>query len=389
MLYFDHNATTFVAPEVADTMAAAVRQVFGNASSTHREGQLSRHQLEKSRQTVAEFLHASPADFVFTSGGTESNNLAIRGLLRKMSSARPHVITATIEHPSVLESCRELEREGVDVSYVGVNSEGLLDVDEIRRSIRPETMLISVMHANNEVGTIQPIREIAEVVRERRDAGQVIFFHADGVQAFGKIESDVQQLGVDLYSISGHKIFAPKGIGGLYVRKGTPLRGIQFGGRHERERRAGTENVPGAMAVATAVELCASASDTHLSALRDYFEAEVRSRLGDIEVNGAINSRLPNTSNLLFRSVSAEALVIALDMKDVAVSTGSACSSGSVEPSHVLLAMGRSHQEARSSVRFSMGRYNTAEDVRTLIETVVVSVLKLRIAARWEKPVLV
>jgi cysteine desulfurase len=389
VLYFDHNATTFVAPEVADTMAAALRQVFGNPSSTHREGQLSRQKLEKSRRTIAEFLHASPAEFVFTSGGTESNNLAIRGLLRSVGGARTHVITTTIEHPSVLECCRELEREGVEVSYVGVNSQGLVDVDEICRRVRPETVLISVMHANNEVGTIQPIREIVEVVRERRDAGQMVFFHSDGVQAFGKIESDVQQLGVDLYSISGHKIFAPKGIGGLYVRKGTPLRGIQFGGRHERERRAGTENVPGAMALARAVELCASTSDTHLPALRDYFEAEVRSRLGDIEVNGAINSRLPNTSNLLFRSVSAEALVIALDMRDVAVSTGSACTSGSVEPSHVLLAMGRSHEEARSSVRFSMGRYNTAEDVRTLIETVVASVLKLRIATRWEKPVLV
>ncbi len=242
---------------------------------------MARQQLEKSRRTIADFLRGSAAEFVFTSGGTESNNLAILGLVRNTVGVRKHVITTAIEHPSVLECCRQLERENVDVTYVGVDSGGLVNVDEISQNMRPETVLVSVMHANNEVGTIQPIGEIAQLVRERRDAGQKIFFHSDGVQAFGKITVDVQQLGVDLYSVSAHKIFGPKGIGGLYVRKGTPLRAVQFGGRHERERRAGTENVPGAMAFARAVELCnVTDAANYISALRDYFEAEVLSPRG-------------------------------------------------------------------------------------------------------------
>ncbi len=374
---------------MAETLAAALRQVYGNASSTHREGQLARQQLEKSRRTIAEALHAAPAELVFTSGGTESNNLAILGLVRNAAGARKHVITTTMEHPSVLECCRQLERENVDVTYVGVNSGGLVNVEEIRQNMRAETVLISVMHGSNEVGTIQPIREIGELVRERRQAGQMLFFHSDGVQAFGKIAVDVQQLGVDLYSISAHKLFGPKGVGGLYVRKGTPLRGIHFGGRHERERRAGTENVPGAMAFARAVELCAEGDANDVSALRDFFEAEVLSAVSDVEVNGAISSRLPNTSNLLFRGISAEALVIALDLKGIAVSTGSACSSGSTEPSHVLLAMGRSREEARSSVRFSFGRYNTVDDIDVLVKAIAGSVVKLRASARLEKSLVV
>lgn len=388
LLYFDHNATTFVAPEVADTMAVALRTIYGNASSTHRAGQLAREQLEKSRKTIAESLHAPPNDFVFTSGGTESNNLAILGLTRNVSAAGKHVITTSIEHPAVLECCRQLEKEGVEVTYAGVDSGGLIDADQIRRQIRPETVLISVMHANNEIGTLQPIREIGEIVRACRERGQQIFFHSDGVQAFGKIDADVQRLGVDLYSVSAHKIFAPKGIGGLYVRKGTPLRGIQFGGRHERERRPGTENVPAAIAFARATELCAPSDTEKVAALRDYFEGGMLSSSG-VEVNGDTSNRLPNTSNLLFRGISAEALVIALDMKGIAVSTGSACSSGSIEPSRVLLAMGRTREEARSSVRFSFGRYNTIEEVDRLIEAVSPSIAKLRGKMRLENSLVV
>ena len=388
MLYFDHNATTFIAPEVADTLAAASRQVFGNASSIHREGQLARQQLEKSRRIIAEFLKASPTEFVFTSGGTESNNLALFGLVRSLPGERKHVITTAIEHPSVLECCRKLEREGVDVSYAGVDRNGIVDPAEIERELRPNTVLVSVMHANNEVGTLQPIGEIAGLVRELRRKNQKIFFHSDGVQALGKIPVDVQQLGIDLYSVGAHKVFGPKGIGGLYVRKGTPLHGIQQGGRHERERRAGTENVPGAMGFARAVELCANSTADSVMALRDWFEAEVLWR-GDVAMNGATPSRLPNTSNLLFRGVSGEALVIALDLKGIAASTGSACSSGSVEPSHVLLAMGRTEEEARSSVRFSFGRYTTADDVRVLIDAVTDCITRLRTAARSEKRLVV
>ncbi len=371
ILYFDHNATTFMAPEVAETFAVASRQVYGNASSAHTQGQLARQELERCRRTIADFLHAAPADLIFTSGGTESNNLSLLGLVRRFSVGRKHVITTSIEHPSVMESCRQLEREGVEITYANVDSRGVVSLDEIGRALRPETVLISVMHANNEVGTIQPVNEIAALVRDRRVRGQEIYFHSDGVQALGKIDVHVQRLDVDLYSVAAHKLFGPKGIGGLFVRKGVPLQNIQYGGRHERGRRPGTENVPGAMAFARAVELCATTDSSDLAGLRDFFEAEILTALPGIEINGALDSRLPNTSNLLFTGISAEALAIALDMKGIAVSTGSACSSGSIEPSHVLLAIGRTREEARSSVRFSFGRYNTREEVSRLVDTVI------------------
>jgi cysteine desulfurase len=371
LFYFDHNATTPLALEVAETLACASRDLFGNASSTHAAGQLARLRLETARRTIAQFLHGSPSEIVFTSGGTESNNLAILGLVRTLPG-RKHVVTTTIEHPSVLESFRQLEREGVEVSYAPVGPSGIIAIDEIERSLRDDTVLVSVMHANNEIGTLQPITGIGALVRARRAAGQQIYLHSDGVQAFGKIQVDVQALGVDLYSISAHKIFGPKGAGAVFVRKGAPLRGIQFGGRHERERRAGTENVPGIVAFARAVELCTAPASHDL---RDRFEAQVLAALPDleidVEINGAIEQRLPNTSNLLLRGVSAEAMVIALDMRGMAVSTGSACSSGSIEPSHVLLAIGRTQDEAKSSLRFSFGRYNTIEQTDALADAVI------------------
>ena len=307
-LYFDHNATTSIAPEVADTIVAASRDVYGNASSIHGPGQLARQQFENSRRTIADFMHASPAEFVFTSGGTESNNLAVLGLVRNLPKGRKHVITTSIEHPAVLEACRQLEREGAELTVVDVEETGLVDVNQIRQNLRPHTVLVSVMHANNEAGTIQPIQEVAAVVGKARAAGQDIYLHSDGVQAFGKIGTDVQQLGVDLYSVTAHKIFGPKGVGGLFVRKGTPLHGIQYGGRHERGRRPGTENVPGAMAFARTVELCTPNDASHLAALRDFFEAEMLAAVPDIKINGTTASRLPNTSNLLFPGFSAEAL---------------------------------------------------------------------------------
>jgi cysteine desulfurase len=368
--YFDHNATTFLAPEVAETMASALREVYGNASSIHRPGQLARQHLEKARRTVAGFLGTSAAEIVFTSGGTEANNLAILGMVRVLPGERKHVVTTAIEHPSVLECVRQLMRDGTDVSVV--------DVANIEESLREDTVLVSVMHANNETGAIQPVREVARLVEERRRVGQAIYFHSDGVQAAGKIPVDVRELGVDLYSLSAHKLFAPKGVGALYVRKGTPLRGIQFGGRHERERRAGTENVPAAMAFARAVELCDGADAASLAKLRDDFENDLAKRLPWIEVNSSRNPRVPNTSSVLFRGISGEALVIALDLQNMAVSTGSACSSGSIEPSPVLLAMGRSREEARSSVRFSFGRYNTAEEIEALVDATARSAEKLR-----------
>jgi cysteine desulfurase len=369
MHYFDHNATTFLAPEVAEVLASALHEVYGNASSVHAQGQLAKRQLEQSRRTVAETLSAPPMDFVFTSGGTESNNLAISGLMAGLSGGPKHVITTAIEHPSVLEVFRQFERDDIAVTFVPVDAGGMVRAEAVAEALRPETVLVSVMHANNETGAVQPIREIAEALR-----GQQVFLHSDGVQAFGKLTVDIRELGVDLYSISAHKIFGPKGIGGLYVRKGTPLRRMMLGGHHERERRAGTENVPAAMAFARAVELGTAAPD---DALRDRFEAKLLAALPSIRINSGGENRLPNTSNVLFPGVSAEALTIALDLQDMAVSTGAACSSGSVEPSHVLLAMGLSRKEARSSVRFSFGRYNTTEEVDRLAEATITAARKL------------
>ncbi len=370
MLYFDHNATTPLAPEVADAFAAAAHDFYGNPSSTHRAGQLARQALEQSRRTIADALHISPAEIVFTSGGTESNNLAILGLLRNLPKPA-HAVTLAIEHPSVLEPFRQLENDGVAVSYVK-------SAESVAGAIRDDTALVSVMHANNETGSIQPVADIARVVAARRAAGQTIYFHSDGVQAFGKIPVDV--IGFDLYSISAHKIFGPKGIGALFVRKNTPLNRIQFGGRHERERRPGTENVPAAVAFARAAELAKTPSVS----LRDEFESNLLSRLPEVHINASHQPRLPNTSNVLFRGVSAEALVIALDMRQMAVSTGAACSSGSLDPSHVLLAMGLSRDEARSSIRFSFGRYNTAPEISALADAVVESVRKMRLRSTQE-----
>ncbi len=389
MLYFDHNATTPVAPEVAEAMTAAVRDVFGNPSSTHQHGQRARQQLENARRRVAGVLEVAPAEFVFTSGGTESNNLAILGLMRKLPDARKHAITTAIEHPSVLETFRQLEREGADVTYIGVDSAGRVDAREIADHLRPETALVSAMHANNETGVIQPIEEIAAIVRARREAGQRIWFHSDGVQAMGKIPVSLCKLDIDLYSISAHKIYAPKGIGGLFVRKGVPLGSTHYGGRHERERRPGTENVAGAVAFAVAMELCASDNLRAMAKLRDSFEAKLLTAQPEIEINGGAASRLPNTSNLLLRGVSAEGLLIALDIQGMAVSTGSACSSGSIEPSPVLLSMGRSREEAKSSVRFSLGRYNTDEDIDRLAEAVIACTGQLRRSYKAEAQLVV
>ena len=288
----------------------------------------------------------------------------------------------------MLEPFRQLEQEGVSVTYVDVQQNGSVDPAAIAEAIRPETVLVSVMHANNETGAIQPIREVGDLIREHRAGGQEIYFHSDGVQALGKVDINVQQLGVDLYSISAHKTCGPKGVGALYVRKGTPLRPVQFGGRHERDRRAGTENVPGAIAFARAVELSSQYSRQQLSHLRDRFEKQVCSELPGVQVNASKAGRLPNTSSLMFRGLSGEVLLIALDTRGFAVSTGSACSSGSIEPSHVLLAMRLSAAEARATVRFSFGRYNTEEEVDQLTDAVIESVRRLR-KTRERRPELV
>ncbi len=362
MLYFDHNATTPVAPEVADAFAEAIREIWGNPSSVHTAGQVARQKLEHARRIVAGALGASPTEFVFTSGGTESNNIAILGLVRNLPAGPKHVVTTALEHPSVLETYRQLEREGVAVTYV-------VKLGEIEAALRAETVLVSAMHANNETGAVSDIAALSALLR-----GRGIYLHSDGVQAFGKLPVNVKALGVDLYSVSGHKIYGPKGIGGLYVRKGLPLRAIQFGGRHERERRAGTENVPGAIAFAKAVEIL----ELPTTELRDRFEEGLQAAMPGVRINAADEARLPNTSNVTFAGRSGEAIVIALDTNGMAVSSGSACSSGSTEPSHVLLAMGLSRNEAKASVRFSFGRYNSAADVDALVQGLAAIVERLR-----------
>ena len=374
--YFDHNATTPVSAAVLEGLVPALLEVYGNASSIHRDGQLARQRLELARRQTADLLHCDPKELVFLSGGTEADNLAIFGAVRAHSGARKHVITTAIEHPAVLNSCRELEREGVEITYVRVGSDGVVDPEEVRHALRPETVLISVMHANNELGTIQPIEEISRVARE---AGVLV--HADGVQAAGRIPVDVMSLGVDLYSMSGHKLYAPKGIGALYVKTGTRLRPIQFGGRHERERRPGTENVPGAVSLGIAAEAAArdlAQESARISDLRDRLERGILNRVPSSGVSGNPARRTPNTSNIYFDGLEGEAMVISLDLKGFAVSSGAACSSGAVEPSHVLLAIGLSRERARASLRFSLGRSNSEEQVDALIDAVAESAAQLR-----------
>ena len=378
-VYLDHNATTPVLPAVLEAMTTVFRDDFGNASSVHVFGQAAKRRLEEARRQVAHALGAQPNEIVFTSGGTEADNLAILGLVRYDTRPVKHVITSAIEHPAVLETCAQLEREGVEVTRVPVNSQGLVDPDDVRRALRRATVLITIMHANNELGTIQPIAEIARLARE---AG--VWMHSDGVQALGKTPVDVNELGVDLYSISAHKIYGPKGVGALFVRQGVPLGRIQFGGHHERDRRPGTENVPGAVGLAAAVSLMQSDFEqetARLARLRDRLEHGILERIPNVSVNGRGAPRVPNTSNICFRGVDGEALLIALDLAGFAVSSGSACSSGASEPSHVLTAIGLDRKDARASLRFSLGRLNTEDQIEALIEAVAEAVARLRALA--------
>jgi cysteine desulfurase len=373
--YFDHNATTPVSPEVLEAMLPVFVEVYGNASSIHHYGQAAKQKLDAARREVAEFLHCHSSEIVFTSGGTEADNLALFGAVRQ-AAAPSHVVTTAIEHPAVLNACAQLEREGVEVTYVPVGASGVVDPEDIRSALRPHTVLISVMHANNELGTLQPVSEIARIARE---AG--VLLHSDGVQAAGKVSVDVDELGVDLYSISGHKIYAPKGVGALYVRKGVKLSPILFGGRHERDRRAGTENVPGAVALGRAAawvrehhpELSA-----RVASLRDRLEQGIAAAVDSASINCAASPRVSNTTNVRFSGVDGEPLLISLDLKGFAVSSGSACSSGAVAPSHVLTAIGLSRAEARSCLRFSLGRSNDEEQVDALIDAVAAAVSRLR-----------
>jgi cysteine desulfurase len=369
--YFDNNATTPLTPEVLAGLTATLGEVCGNASSIHYFGQAAKQRLEGARRAVAARLGCDAREIVFSSGGTEADNLAIFGTVRAAGSGPRHLITSSIEHPAVLNSCAALEREGVAVTYLPVDGSGLVSPEDLRRALRPETVLISIMHANNETGVLQPVEEVGEIARE---AG--VRFHSDGVQVGGRVAVNVARLGVDLYSVSGHKFGAPKGVGALYVRKGVELLPLIYGGHHERDRRAGTENVPGVAAMGQAAEI---GIDWNVTArLRDRLEAGILARVPGAFVNGCKELRIPNTSNIRFDGIEGEAMVIALDLRGYAVSSGSACSSGAVEPSHVLLAMGLTPEQARSSVRFSLGPQNTEAEVDGLIEAVEASVRHLR-----------
>jgi cysteine desulfurase len=379
-IYLDNNATTPVAPEVADAMRPYLAEDFGNASSVHWLGQRAREAVEKARELVASLISAPPAEIVFTSGGTESDNAAVFGVVEgvrpRTLSGPKHVITTSIEHPAVLYSARALERRGIHVTFVPVSRAGVVDPSEIENAIRPETILITVMLANNEIGTLQPAEEIGRLAHEHQ-----IAFHTDAVQAVGKVPVDVEKLGVDLLALSAHKIYGPKGVGALYVRKGTRLEPFMYGGHHERDRRPGTENVAGIVGLGAAAELAQrllGEDASCLAALRDRLEAGILARVENVRVNSNPEHRQPNTLNVTFEGIKGESLVMALDLEGVACSTGSACASGSIEPSHVLTALGLSSDQARSSIRLSLGRYNTEAEVDVALEVIPRVVGRLR-----------
>jgi len=368
-----------VEPEVLDAMLPYFSGEFGNASSVHTFGQKARAAVETAREQVAALIGARAQEIFFTSGGTESDNHAIFGIVGSSANgpkSRPHVITSFVEHEAVLNACQALEKQGVDVTYLHVDQDGLIDLEDSRAAIRTETVLISIMHANNELGTVQPLEEIGRIAKEAD-----VYLHTDAVQSAGKIPIDVNQFQLDLLSLSGHKLYAPKGIGALYVRGGTRLKQLLYGGHHQRGMRPGTENVAGIVGLGKAAEIARHglANDAkRLSALRDQLEHGLLHRVPHSRINGARASRTPNTANLVFPGVEGEALLIALDLKGLACSTGAACSSGAVEPSHVLTAIGLPAEEARASLRFSLGRHTTQADIDFAFQVVPSAVAQLR-----------
>jgi cysteine desulfurase len=380
-VYLDNSATTPVDQEVVGAMLPFLTEKFGNASSIHFFGQEARAAVERARHQVAEIINARPTEIVFTSGGTEANNLAIRGLVEANEKYGKHIITSQIEHSAVKEVCQDLEKRGCEVTYLPVYEDGIVRIEDIKNAIREDTILISIMTANNEIGTIQPVEEIGKLVRAEKAGGKKIWFHTDAVQAIGKTEIDVEEIGCDMLSMSAHKLYAPKGVGALYVRRGVRLHAQNIGGRQERERRGGTESVPHIVAMGKACELAKNnlnETNERLKNLRDKFEQTIGENISDFEFNGDREKRLPHISNLSFRFVEGESLLINLDLQGVAVSTGSACSSGSLEPSPVIRALGKNDEMARGAIRFSFGKDNTAEDVEYVLEVLPKAIENLR-----------
>lgn len=375
-VYLDYNATTPVDPEVLSAMMPFLAESYGNASSIHSAGQEARAALESARASVASLIGAKPAEIVFTSGGTEADNLAIFGFVKACQRERKHVVCSPIEHHAVLNAVEALEKQGVDVTWLPISGGGVIDPEDVRRSLRSETILICVMHANNELGTIQPIAEIGRIAREAK-----VRFHCDAVQSAGKLPVDVNEMKVDFLALSAHKIYGPKGVGALYIRENTPLEPLFFGGTHERDRRPGTENVTGIVGMGKGADL-AQAHLNHeparLSELRNRLEARIRESVGETRVNGDCERRIANTTNITFAHAEGESLVIALDLQGVQCSTGAACSSGAISPSHVLQAIGLPRDQAKSTLRFSIGRLTTPADVDYALEVIPSVVERLR-----------
>ncbi|MGC2474809.1 MAG: aminotransferase class V-fold PLP-dependent enzyme [Candidatus Sulfotelmatobacter sp.] len=372
-IYLDNNATTPVLPEVFEAMRPWFGERFGNASSIHHRGQETRAAVEDARESVAKLLGCSASEVVFTSGGTESDNLAVAGFV----APGDHVITSSVEHHAVLHAAKHLQEIGCELTILPVDGQGVIDPSDVKRALRPKTKLISVMMANNETGVLQPVEEIGQIAAEAS-----VYFHTDAVQAAGKVSLDVRRIGCHALSISGHKMHAPQGVGALYVKKGTRLKPLFYGGRHERSRRAGTENVPGIVALGKAAELAQAGlenGDTQkIAVMRDRLEHGILALVEEAGVNGSGAPRVPNTTNLHFDHIEGEALVISLDLKGLAVSTGAACSSGAIEPSHVLLAMGLRPDRARASIRFSLGKQTTEEDIDFALALIPETVAHLR-----------
>ena len=371
--YLDNGATTMVDPKVVDAMNPFFTERFGNASSLHKLGRTAHEALESSRLVIAKKLNALPEEIIFTSGGTESDNLAIKEVAFHNIKKKNHIITTKIEHPAVLNTCRFLEKMGFEITYLNVNHEGFIDLPGLEKSIKENTCLVSIIHANNEIGTIQDIKAIGEICKKHNVA-----FHTDAVQSFTKVPIDTKKIPVDLISLSAHKIHGPKGIGALYVRKGTPLHSLFHGGSQEANLRPGTENIPGIVGFAKAVELASEGHIKKMEKLRDYLIQEIKNNFTDIEINGPEKNRLCNNINISFKGIEGESLLMHLDEKGIAVSTGSACSSQSLEPSHVLLAIGLKPEVAHGSVRFTLSRFTTREELDYALKSLTEIVKNLR-----------
>ena len=383
-VYLDNNATTKMDERALKEMLPFFSEIYANASSIHSAGQEAKLHLDKARASICNILGVDTLELIFTAGGTESNNMAIRGVAEAYQKRGKHIITTTIEHPAVKDTCKALEKKGYEVTYVDVKKDGILDVEALKDAIREDTILISVMHANNEVGTVQPIAEIGKIANEKK-----IVFHVDAVQTLGKLEVKPKELGIDIMTFSGHKFYGPKGVGGMYVKMGTRMAKILTGGHQERKRRPGTINLSGIVGMSKALELAEAERGEHYKKekeLRDYFEAEVLKRVPEVIINGKDSERLPGTSSVTFKYLEGESILLRLDMKGISVSSGSACASDDLKASHVLLAMGVPVEFAHGTIRFSLGKYNTKEEIDYVLDVLPGVIEQLRVLSPfWDE----